>query len=197
MAYSNKSRNSTYRLTGIAILAALVVVLQVFTTFIHFGPFSITLALIPIVIGVAMFGAGAGAFLGAVFSVVVVLMCIFGADPGGAMVWNANPFMCVIMCMLKGTMAGFIAGLVFSLFKNKNIYLATIAAAFISPIVNTGIFILGMILFFKETLALWSGGSDLLYYIIFSLTGINFLIELGVNMLLSPIIVRIIKTVKK
>lgn len=197
MATLSKSRSNTYRMTGIAILSALVIVLQVFTTFVHFGPFSITLALVPIVVGAAMYGVGAGAFLGAVFSVVVVIMCITGGDPGGAMVWNANPFLCVLMCMLKGTMAGLVAGLVYSLLSKVNIYLGTIAAAFISPIVNTGIFILGMLLFFKDLLAQWSGGTDLLYYIIIGLTGINFLVELVVNMILSPVIVRIITAVQK
>ena len=80
----SNAKTNTYKLTGLGILTAIIVVLQVFTTFVHFGPFSITLALIPIVVGAAMYGKGAGAYLGAVFSVVVVIMCITGGDPGGA-----------------------------------------------------------------------------------------------------------------
>ena len=195
---SNTSKKTNvYRLTGLGILTAIIIVLQIFTTFIHFGPFSITLALIPIVVGAAMYGKGAGAYLGAVFSVVVVIMCITGGDPGGFMVWSANPFMCVVMCMLKGTAAGFLAGLMYQLIAPKNQLLGVIIAALISPIANTGIFIIGMLLFFRETLASWAGGSDLLTYIIMGLTGVNFLIELGVNMVLSPIVVKIIEAVNK
>jgi len=194
---SNTDKNKVYRLTGLGILTAIIIVLQIFTTFVHFGPFSITLALIPIVVGAAMFGVGAGAYLGAVFSVVVVIMCITGGDPGGFMVWSANPFMCVVMCMLKGTLAGLCAGAVYKALCNKNKILATVLAALVSPIVNTGVFIIGMLLFFRETLASWAGGSDLLTYIIVGLTGVNFLIELGVNIVLSPIIVKIIDAVKK
>ena len=194
---SNTSKNNVYRLTGLGILTAIIIVLQIFTTFVHFGPFSITLALIPIVVGAAMFGVGAGAYLGAVFSVVVVIMCITGGDPGGAMVWAANPFMCVVMCMLKGTMAGLCAGAVYKALSGKNKLVATVLAALVSPIVNTGIFIIGMLLFFRETLAAWAGGSDLLTYIIVGLTGVNFLIELGVNIVLSPVVVKIIDAVKK
>ena len=194
---SNTRKSNVYRMTGLAILSAIIIVLQVFTTFVRFGPFSITLALIPIVVGAAMYGVGAGAYLGAVFSVVVVIMCITGGDVGGFMVWSANPFMCVVMCMLKGTMAGLCAGAVYKALKEKNKLLAVIMAALVSPIVNTGIFIIGMMLFFKDTLAAWAGGSDLLTYIIFGLTGVNFLVELGVNMVLSPIIVKIIEAVKK
>ncbi len=186
----SNAKTNTYKLTGLGILTAIIVVLQVFTTFVHFGPFSITLALIPIVVGAAMYGKGAGA-------VVVVIMCITGGDVGGAMVWAANPIMCIIMCMLKGTVAGFLAGLMYELLQEKNKLLGVILAALISPIANTGIFIIGMLLFFKDTLAAWAGGSDLLTYIIMGLTGINFLIELGVNLVLSPIVVKIIEAVKK
>lgn len=195
---SNTSNKlNVYRLTGLGILTAIVIVLQIFTTFVHFGPFSITLALIPIVVGAAMYGMGAGAYLGAVFSVIVVIMSATGGDPGGLMVWSANPLMCIIVCMLKGTMAGFCAGAAYAALKDKNRVVATILAALVSPIVNTGIFIIGMLLFFKDTLAAWAGGSDLLTYIIFGLTGVNFLIELGVNIVLSPVVVKIIDAVKK
>ena len=194
---SNTNKSNVYRLTGLGILTAIIIVLQVLTTFVRFGPFSITLALIPIVVGAAMYGKGAGAYLGAVFSVVVVIMCITGGDVGGFMVWSANPVMCVIMCMLKGTAAGFLAGLLYQLVGKKNQLLGVILAALISPIANTGIFIIGMLLFFRETLASWAGGSDLLTYIIMGLTGVNFLVELGVNIVLSPIVVKIIDAVKK
>jgi uncharacterized membrane protein len=194
---SNTNKSNVYRLTGLGILTAIIIVLQVLTTFVRFGPFSITLALIPIVVGAAMYGKGAGAYLGAVFSVVVVIMCITGGDVGGFMVWSANPVMCVIMCMLKGTAAGFLAGLMYQLVGKKNQLLGVILAALISPIANTGIFIIGMLLFFKDTLSAWAGGTDLLTYIILGLTGVNFLIELGVNLVLSPIVVKIIEAVKK
>ena len=194
---SNTNKSNVYRLTGLGILTAIIIVLQVLTTFVRFGPFSITLALIPIVVCAAMYGKGAGAYLGAVFSVVVVIMCITGGDVGGFMVWSANPVMCVIMCMLKGTAAGFLAGLMYQLVGKKNQLLGVILAALISPIANTGIFIIGMLLFFRETLASWAGGSDLLTYIIMGLTGVNFLVELGVNIVLSPIVVKIIDAVRK
>lgn len=194
---SNTSQNKTYRLTALGILTAIIIVLQIFTTFVHFGPFSITLALIPIVVGASMFGVGAGAYLGAVFSVVVVIMCITGGDPGGFLVWSANPFMCVVMCMLKGTLAGFEAGVHYRALESTNKIVATAVAALVSPIVNTGIFILGMMIFFRDTLVSWAGDTPVLYYIIFGLTGINFLIEVGVNVILSPVVVKIVDAVKK
>jgi len=191
------SKTNAQRLTGLGILTAVVIVLQVFTTFVHFGPFSITLALIPIVVGAAMYGIGAGAYLGAVFSVIVIIMSITGGDPGGLMVWSANPIMCVVICMLKGTLAGFEAGVHYKALEKKNRIVATVVAAIVSPLVNTGLFVLGMIIFFKDTLTAWAGGTDILVYVIFGLTGINFLIELGVNIVLSPVVVQIVDAIKK
>ena len=190
-------QNNTVKLTSLGILTAIIIVLQIFTTFVHIGPFSITLALIPIVVGAAMFGPGAGAYLGAVFSVVVVLMSAFGGDPGGFMVWSANPIMCIVLCMAKGTLAGFEAGIHYTALESKNSIAASVVAAVVSPVVNTGIFVLGMMMFFKDTLAAWAAGTDTILYIIFGLTGINFLIELGVNIVLSPVVVQIVKAVKK
>lgn len=201
-------RKSTYRMAGLAILTAIIIVLQVFTTFVRFGPFSITLALIPIVIGAAMYGPGAGAYLGAVFGVIVIVMCITGGDVGGAMVWNASPWLCILVCMLKGTLAGFEAGVHYTALnkaaqeshsngKKPNDLIAIITAALVSPIVNTGVFLLGLVIFFKDILTVWAGGSDLIYYIIFGLTGVNFLVEISVNIVLSPVVLKIIEAVKK
>ena len=196
MSKANKKVN-TYRLTALGILTAIIIVLQIFSTFVKFGPFSITLALIPIVIGAALYGAGAGAYLGGVFGVVVLLMCIFGADIGGAMVWNANPAICAVLVILKGALDGFEAGVHYRALESGNKIVATVTAAFVAPLVNTGIFILGMMIFYRDILAAWSGGSDVLYYIIFTMTGINFLIELGTNMVLCPVVIKIMDAVKK
>lgn len=193
---SNVKKN-TYRLTGLAILTAIIIVLQIFTTFVKFGPFSITLALIPMVVGAAMYGVGAGAYLGAVLGVIVTIMCITGGDVGGAMVWAANPVLCAILCVLKTAMAGLVAGLIYKALSGKNKFVAVLLAAIASPVVNTGIFIIGMLVFFKDLLAAWAGGSDLLTYIIVGLTGVNFLVELGVNVILTPVVVKIIDAVKK
>ena len=194
---TTKTKSGVYRLTGLAILTAIIIVLQIFTTFVKFGPFSITLALIPMVVGAAMYGVGAGAYLGAVLGVVVTVMCITGGDIGGAMVWAANPFMCAVMCVLKTAAAGLCAGLVFKALSKANKYLAVLLAAIVSPIVNTGLFIAGMLLFFKDLLAAWAGGTDLLTYIIIGLTGVNFLVELGVNIVLTPVVVKVIDAVRK
>lgn len=193
MATSTK----TNRMVGMAILIAIIVVLQIVGSFIRFGAFSVSLVLIPIVVGAAMYGAAAGAIFGGVFGAVVLISCISGADIGGNMLWVANPAATVIVCLLKGSLAGYAAGLVYSAFSKKSKYIGTMVAAFVCPVVNTGLFIAAMNLVYRDTLAIWAGGTALLYYSFIGLAGINFLIEAGVNIILSPTVVRIINAVKK
>ena len=105
-----EKRISTRTLTGLALFTAIVVVLQFLGAFIRFGPFSISLVLIPIVIGAAIYGPKTGALRGATFGVVVTINCITGADLGGQMVFQADPVICILVVLAKGTLAGFLSG---------------------------------------------------------------------------------------
>ena len=198
MATKKQTFNSkTERLVGLGILTAIVIVLQVVATFFPTKPFAVTLALVPIVVGSAIYGKWAGAYLGAVFSAVVVIMCITGADVGGAMVFNANPILCILLCMLKGSAAGFFAGLLYSALGKLNEWVGTFAAAIIAPVANTGIFIIGLLLFFRDILTAWAGGTEIVFWAVFIMAGWNFIAELVVNLILVPVIVRVIGAVKK
>ena len=81
---NRKNHASVVRLTSLALLAALVVVLQTVASGIRIGPVPISLTLVPIVVGAILFGPGAGAGLGAVFGVVCLIAGITGADAGFA-----------------------------------------------------------------------------------------------------------------
>lgn len=190
---SNNAKSNTRRLTGIAIFSAMIILLQIFATFVKFGPVSITLALIPIVVGAALYGIRTGAFLGCVFGVVVLIACIFGWDVGGNILWVANPLMTALLCLIKGAAAGFMSGVVYVLIAKKNSDFGAIFAAIICPVVNTAIFCGAMVLFYNDILTEWAAGTPALSYIIFGLVGVNFIIELSVNVVLSPIVSRIIK----
>ena len=195
---SGKQNGGTRTMTGLAIFTAIIVVLQVLCTFIRFGPFSITLALAPIIIGTAMYGKGAGAYLGGVFGVVVLVTGLLGWDGGTVMLlMGINPLGCVLVCLLKGVAAGFFAGLCYELIAKKNDKLGVLISGIVCPVVNTGLFIVGMLVFFFDTLSGWAGGQNLLLYIIVGLTGVNFLVELAVNIVLSSGITRIIRAGKK
>lgn len=118
------------------------------------------------------------------------------------MIFSANPFLCALVCIGKGMLSGLCAGLTYRCVAKHakslvGVYLAALLAAIVAPVVNSGVFCLGMLLFFQDTLRFWAAGSELFNYIIFGLTGVNFLIELGVNLVLSPAISTILKSVKK
>ena len=195
---NGKQNGGTRKMAGLAIFTAIIVVLQVLCTFIRFGPFSITLALAPIIIGTAMYGKGAGAYLGGVFGAVVLVTGLLGWDGGTVMLlMGINPLGCVLVCLLKGVAAGFFAGLCYELIAKKNDKLGVLISGVVCPVVNTGLFIVGMLVFFFDTLSGWAGGQNLLLYIIVGLTGVNFLVELAVNIVLSSGITRIIRAGKK
>ena len=186
------------RMVVIALLMAMVVVLQLLTAAIPpVGGFSISLVLIPIVLGAAVYGVRTGALLGATFGVVVLINCVTGADAGGAMVFQANPILCVLVVMAKGVLAGMASGCAYRLLSKVNPYLAMLAAAIICPLVNTGVFIACMLLFFIDVLAAWAGGGDIIGFILSGLVLANFLPELIINVVFSPAGQRIVKTVKK
>ena len=123
----------------LAVLTAIVIVLQSFAGAIPFGPFTITLSLVPIILGAILYGPFAGAFLGAVFGAVVCVGVVSGTDPGGHLMFQQLPILTLFLCILKSTLAGFIAGLVCRYLSKKNLYVGVVTAAVICPIVNTGI----------------------------------------------------------
>ncbi len=192
---ANQSKQRTQHLALGAILTALVAVLQFLGAFIRFGTFSVSLVLIPIVIGAALCGWKVGAWLGLVFGVTVLLS------------GDASLFLAVSVpgtvgtVLIKGIACGAAAGAVYKLFERRGRYLAVVLSAIVCPVVNTGVFLIGCAIFFMDTLAGWSQalgfGTDVVRYILFGLVGGNFLLELGTNILLSPIIVRIIDAAAK
>ena len=189
-----RNSTSTKKLVGVGLMTAIVVVLQLLGSFIRFGTFSVSLVLIPIVIGAALFGVGAGAWLGFVFGVAVLL----SGDANAFLTVNAIGT--VITVLLKGTLAGLAAGFVYEKLASHGSLPATIAAAVVCPIVNTGIFLLGCYLFFYETVAGWGaavGYEDFGTYLIIGFVGLNFVFEMVINMVLSPAVVRITQAVSK
>ena len=185
-------------MVGIALLMALVIVMQFLSGIIPpVGGFTISLVLIPIVMGAAMYGPVAGAILGATFGAVVFINCVTGADPGGAMVLQANAVLCFVVVLAKGTLAGLASGFVYKLLKRLNPYVAMLCAAIVCPVVNTGIFVACMLLFYIDVLSVWAGGTDVVGYILTGLILANFVPELIINVVFSPAGQRIIQMIKR
>lgn len=187
----NKRTNgamSTKNLVMYALLTAIVVILQlVAEAGIKVGPCTLSFVLVPIVVGSALCGWKCGGWLGFVFAV-VVLLC-----PSTQTFYAISIPGTIITVLVKGIAAGLAAGKVYRLFFHRNKTVAVILAAIVTPIVNTGIFLIGCRLFFFEAVKGWAGDGNVVAFMFLSLAGFNFLFELVTNILLSPAAVRIIK----
>lgn len=184
----------TKKIVGVGLLTAIVIVLQALAVAIRpTGIFNISLVLVPIVVGAALYGYKAGAWLGFVFSAVVLF-----TDTAAFMAISVPGT--IITVLVKGTVAGLLAGFVYLLLEKKNRYLAVIGAAIVCPVTNTGLFLVGCLLFFMDTINGWAaaaGYASAGTYLIVAMVGVNFLVELVVNIVLSSVIVRIIQLGKK
>ena len=188
------TQEQTKKLVLGAILTALVIILQMMGSFIRFGMFSISLVLVPIVIGAALCGYKTGAWLGFVFGVAVLI------SGDAAAFFSVNVIGTVITVLLKGTLCGLAAGITYKLLENKNRYLAVMSAAVVCPVVNTGVFLLGCVAFFLSTIADWGAGAgftNTASYMFLGLAGGNFIFEMITNIILAPVILRIINLKNK
>ena len=112
------------------------------------------------------------------------------------MVFQANPVLCFIVVLAKGTLAGLTSGFVYRLVKRWNSYVAMLCAAIVCPVMNTGVFVACMLLFFVDVLSAWAAGADLVGYILTGLILANFVPELIINVVFSPAGQRIIHMFK-
>lgn len=182
-----------HKMVGTGVLTAVVIVVYLLTMGISVGPFNITFALIPIVVGAALYGWATGGWLGLVFGAMV----LFTGGANAFLVINVPGT--IITVLVKGAAAGLVPGLIYSTLEKKNRWAATICAAAAAPIVNTGIFLLGCLAFFMGTINEWAAGAGIEnagVYMVTVFVGVNFLVELGANLLLSSVIVRIVDIVK-
>lgn len=187
------SRNIAF----LAVLVALIVVLQLWGSYIRIGAVNFSFVLIPIVLGAIMLGPIAGAFLGFVFGLVVLINGIVGSDPFTFFLFSEQPVFTVILCFVKGIAAGLVSGVLFKVIKGKNKYAAVITSAVAAPIVNTGLFVLGGLTLLNGTLAELSGGASVAYFLIIQCAGINFLVEFALNLILAPALYRVIRLFMK
>ena len=201
------AKNKTLRLVQLAMLIAIIAVLQFTGASIPIGLVPLTFVLIPIVVGAFLLGPVDGAILGFVFGLITVIQ-----TPQSQILmflFSYSPVLYVILAILKATMAGFLSGLIYKaldkVFKGKLIYLRTTIASISAPIINTGIFALGMVIFFMPQLSaipnefpeIFGGYTNALEVLFAGFILFNFIGEFSVSLVLSPAIVRIVEIVRK
>lgn len=194
-------KKTTLRTVQLGLLSAIILLLQQIVIPLP-GGLSLSLVLIPIVVGAVLYGPAAGALLGGVFGAAVSVMAIQGRlGLLTNMMVAYNPVVTVAVCMLKGVAAGFMAGLV-ARGLNQRPFVGIVLAAAVAPIVNTGIFLLGMLTVFRSVMmefaaGLGMGDADALYFAVVVLVGVNFIVEFAANLILAPAVSSIVKAVRK
>lgn len=196
MARLRMTHDHILRMVQFALLVALTVVLQLLCSVLTFGPVTITLSLVPVVIGAALFGASGGATLGFMLGLVNFITSF--SNPVLLFLFQSSPILYILTCFGKTIVAGLVAGLLYDAFKERHPYVGVTLAALSAPLVNTGIFFVMMALFFRDAIVDVCGltGGNVVAFIITSFIGINFLIEFALNIVLCPAIARIIAVVR-
>ena len=177
---------TTQQIVGTGLLLALEIIFQVIGNYLQFGPVSINLSLVAIVLAAVLYGPLSGAILGFFCGVVVLF-----SPSTLAIFMPVSPIGTVIACLLKTTLAGLIAGFVFKLFKNKSQLVGIIIASILVPVINTGIFSVVCLLFFRPILAGGAGNESfarMMTFLIVGFIGWNFLIEIATTVVVSTIL---------
>lgn len=180
----------TKRIAILAIFSAIVAVLQIMSPLFKISTVNLSLVLIPVVLGGIYFGKRAGAVLGGVFALVVAIYTVTGLDAGAYIMFSARPFVTIGLIFVKGCLAGYLAAILYSIcFKiSKKRVLSVVIAAVTAPVVNTGVFCSAMLLFYKDLLIQWAAGKDILFFLLTGLIGVNFLVELTLNVIICPLL---------
>lgn len=187
----------------LGVLAALVIALQMLSGFMKIGATTFCLVLVPIVLGGLILGVTAGAILGAIFGVVVIVDAFIGLDPFTLFLLGEQPVFTVALCLLKGIAAGVIPALVYKLIARKNAYVGSFVAAVLAPICNSGVFAIGAFFIMQPILDyLTAAGMDVTglspaYIVFVVLITVNFFVELAINIVLAPAIYTVNNVVSK
>lgn len=188
------------KLTYFAVLTALTVILQLLGNTVKIGIVTLNFSLIPIVLAAILLGVWYGTALGAVTGLIILFHCgILGADGFTNVLFATDPIIISLVCVLKTAAAGALSGLLFKWISKRNGFVATIIAAGIVPVINSGIFILGMLLIVPSLRAAGfiAEGANAFAVIVIGFVGLNFVFEFALNVIVAPALYRVIKIVDR
>ena len=186
-------------LVQMALLTAIIMALHFSGTAIPAFGTKISLVLIPIAMGAMLLGPTAGAILGFIYGATVfVSLGVLHMDPFTGFLFDSNPVMTFLICTVKTTAAGLVGGIVYRALCKKNALLAVFVAAALVPTVNTGVFVLGCFLIYNTiSQVAASNGYSAVYFVLIVCAGVNYALELAINMIFSPALERITRILSK
>jgi len=192
--------SETRKLTYFAILTALTLVLQLVGNQVKIGIVTLNFSLIPIVLCAILLGVWYGTALGAITGLIILLNNgILGADGFTNVLFGVQPVVIIFVCILKTALAGALSALIFKWMYKVNKYVGTFLAAGIVPVINTLIFVLGMLLIVPSLVSVGfiAEGANAFTTIIVGFVGLNFVFEFAVNLIVAPAIFRVVTVIDK
>ena len=185
---------TTKNVALLGILTALLIVLNLLSTVFKVIT-NVNLTLIPIVLGALLLGARGGFILGGISGLMTFLFGVLGVDPFTNILFVNSPVLTFLTCVVKITIAGGVAGWIYDLLKSKNKYLAVFVASALVPVINTALFIVGALAMYDVIATNFS--QDVLYFLVITCAGINFLIELAINLVVAPAIHTVVRVLDR
>ena len=196
MRQTLSTREKILRMVRIALLMALEVVLTLLYIPTPISTINLNFGLIPIVIAAIFLGPLAGMLVGCVSGVVTAIQVVTVPSLFYTFLVTVNPIAACAISVLKTALAGLLIGLVYKAMSKGNY----ITASALCPVINSGIFALGMFAFFGDALladaTLSTFGSGLIAIVLFGLIGVNFIVEFIVTTLLSPALCKTLTAAK-
>lgn len=179
---------NTKMIATTGILLAIEIVLQIVGNYIVIpgGFANLNFSLIIIALGAIMYGPIVGGFLGLVSGALTLF-----APSTISYFFSVSPIGTVLTCLLKTTLAGVAAGFIAKALKKKNDTLGSILASIAVPVINTGIFALFCILFFKARLV-EINNNNIAEALFLGMIGFNFIIEIIITSIVVPSLYKIV-----
>ena len=197
MKTENNKFFSTKNVVYLAILTALLVVFYLLGTVFKIVT-NVNLTLIPIALGSLILGVRGGLILGVISGLLTFLFGVVNIDPFTNILFVHHPVITFLICVLKITIAGVVSGVVYKLVKTKNEKLACFISSGVVPIINTGLFILGMFTMPEMLNGFASdNGVSAIYFLVIMCAGVNFLIEFAISIIFAPVVFNVTKVLER
>ena len=179
---------NTKMIATTGILLGVEIVLQLVGNYVVIpgGFANLNFSLIIITLGAILYGPLVGGFLGLVSGALTLfspstISYFFAVSPIGT----------ILACLIKTTVAGVVAGFIFKALKNKNDLAGSILASIAAPILNTGIFAIFCVIFFKQRL-LEINPDSLAAALFLGMIGVNFIFEIIINVIVVPSLYKVV-----
>jgi len=185
----------------LGVLIALVIVLQLFASAIPMFGVTLNFSLIPIALAGILLGVWGGTIVGFTCGLVLfITTAVLGQEPSTAFLFQTNPVILTVICIGKTTLAGLVSGLLYKLISKRSEFFAVTVGSIIIPIINTGIYMLGMVLMKQSVadfLSLSSASASVVFVGVFALIWLNFVLEIAITTIFTPLIHRVLKAINR